>query len=45
MVLDETDVGAEVSVEVGEQFEVRLESNPTTGYGWQVVEQPDAITW
>jgi inhibitor of cysteine peptidase len=44
VVLDETDVGAEVSVEVGEQFEVRLESNATTGYAWQVVEQPDAIT-
>jgi inhibitor of cysteine peptidase len=44
VVLDQTDVGTEVSVEVGEQFEVRLESNPTTGYAWQVVEQPDAVT-
>lgn len=43
-VFDENDVGTDVSVEVGEQFEVRLESNPTTGYGWQVVEQPDSIT-
>jgi inhibitor of cysteine peptidase len=43
-VFDENDVGTEVSVEVGEQFEVRLESNATTGYAWQVVEQPDAVT-
>jgi inhibitor of cysteine peptidase len=42
-VVDETDVGTEVSVEVGEQFEIQLESNPTTGYAWQVVEQPDAV--
>jgi inhibitor of cysteine peptidase len=43
-VFDESDVGTDISVEVGEQFEVRLESNATTGYAWQVVEQPDAIT-
>jgi inhibitor of cysteine peptidase len=42
-VLDENDVGSDVTVDVGEQFEVRLESNPTTGYAWQVVEQPDVI--
>jgi inhibitor of cysteine peptidase len=42
-VLDSGDVGTEITVGVGEQFEVRLESNPTTGYAWQVVEQPDAI--
>ena len=43
-VFDENDVGTDVSVEVGEQFEIRLESNATTGYAWQVVEQPDAVT-
>jgi inhibitor of cysteine peptidase len=42
-VLDSADVGTEITVGVGEQFEIRLESNPTTGYAWQVVEQPDAI--
>jgi inhibitor of cysteine peptidase len=43
-VFDENDVGTDVTVEVGEQFEIRLESNATTGYAWQVVEQPDAVT-
>jgi predicted secreted protein len=42
-VFDENDVGAEVTVDVGEQFEIRLASNATTGYAWQVVEQPDVI--
>jgi inhibitor of cysteine peptidase len=43
-VLDGGDVGTEITVGVGEEFELRLESNATTGYAWQVVEQPDAIT-
>ena len=42
-VIDQRDSGSEVSVEVGDEFEVRLESNPTTGYGWVVVAQPDVI--
>ncbi len=43
-VLDGGDIGSEITVGVGEEFEVRLESNPTTGYAWQVVELPDAIS-
>jgi inhibitor of cysteine peptidase len=43
-VLDGGDIGTEITVGVGEEFEVRLESNATTGYAWQVVEQPDAVT-
>jgi inhibitor of cysteine peptidase len=42
-VLDGSDVGTEITLGVGEEFEVRLDSNATTGYAWQVVEQPDAI--
>jgi predicted secreted protein len=42
-VFDGADVGTEITVVVGEEFEVRLESNVTTGYAWQVVEQPEAI--
>jgi inhibitor of cysteine peptidase len=42
-VFDQADIGTEVSVDVGEQFEIRLESNPTTGYAWQVVDQPEVI--
>jgi inhibitor of cysteine peptidase len=42
-VLDATDTGSEVEVAVGEQFEIRLDSNPTTGYAWQVVDQPAVV--
>jgi inhibitor of cysteine peptidase len=42
-VIDGGDIGTEITVGVGEEFELRLESNATTGYAWQVVEQPDAI--
>ena len=42
-VLDGGDVGTEITVGVGEEFEVRLESNVTTGYAWRVAELPDAI--
>jgi inhibitor of cysteine peptidase len=38
------DRGAEIELAVGDEFELRLESNPTTGYRWQVAEQPDAVT-
>jgi inhibitor of cysteine peptidase len=44
LVFDGGDIGSEITVGVGEEFEVRLESNPTTGYAWQVVELPDAIS-
>ena len=33
--------GSEVEVGAGEEFEVRLESNPSTGYAWQVSETTD----
>jgi predicted secreted protein len=42
-VLDGADAGTEITVGVGDEFEVRLESNVTTGYAWQVVEQPQEI--
>ena len=41
--IDQGDSGSEVSVEVGDEVEVRLESNPTTGYGWVVTAQPEVI--
>ena len=28
---------------MGDEVEVRLESNPTTGYGWVVAAQPEAV--
>jgi inhibitor of cysteine peptidase len=33
----------QVSIKQGEEFEVRLPSNPSTGYAWQVTVQPDGI--
>ena len=37
-VLTEKDNGTQVHIAVGEQFSVVLESNPTTGYQWEVGE-------
>jgi inhibitor of cysteine peptidase len=44
VVLDISDSGSEITFEVGDAFEVLLESNPTTGYSWTVAEQPDGVT-
>ena len=44
VVLDISDSGSAVTFEVGDTFEVQLDSNPTTGYGWIVAEQPDGVT-
>ena len=37
-VFGEADSGTEILVEAGEQFEIRLDSNPSTGYSWEVAE-------
>ncbi len=42
-VVDQRDSGSEVAVEVGDEIEVHLDSNPTTGYGWVVTAQPEVI--
>ena len=42
-VLDEADSLSEVSLDVGDQLEVSLESNPTTGYSWEVGPLPDGL--
>jgi inhibitor of cysteine peptidase len=36
--------GGSARVGVGQVLEVTLESNPTTGYSWQVAETPDFLT-
>ena len=33
--------GGEVQVKTGETLAIALESNPTTGYSWQVVQTDD----
>ncbi|MFO7590976.1 MAG: protease inhibitor I42 family protein [Acidimicrobiia bacterium] len=35
--------GETISVEVGEEFVILLESNPSTGYEWSVTEQPPEV--
>ena len=35
LVLTDAETGSEIEVDSGEQFEVRLDSNPSTGYSWQ----------
>jgi predicted secreted protein len=34
--LDESDNGHEIELPVGEQFELRLTENPTTGFRWRL---------
>ncbi|MGB7877414.1 MAG: protease inhibitor I42 family protein [Ilumatobacteraceae bacterium] len=34
---------SEVSLGVGDQLDVRLESNPTTGYSWELGPLPDGL--
>lgn len=36
LLLSAANSGEEVAVDTGDQFEVRLESNPSTGYEWQI---------
>lgn len=44
-VLTDDEIGSEIEVSAGEQFEVRLESNPSTGYGWELspMTTPDLV--
>ena len=43
-VLSETQNGAMVTAAAGNLVEVRLAANPSTGYSWQVVRGPPAVT-
>ena len=41
--VDEEDDGSQVELEQGQILVVTLESNPTTGYGWEVAEIQESI--
>ncbi len=41
--VDEDDDGSQVELEQGQILVVTLESNPTTGYGWEVAEIQESI--
>ena len=41
--VDENDDGSQVELEQGQILVVTLESNPTTGYRWEVVETQESI--
>jgi inhibitor of cysteine peptidase len=41
--LDLNDSGSQVELAKGQDLVIELESNPTTGYGWHVVEMDEAI--
>jgi inhibitor of cysteine peptidase len=41
--LDVTDSLSEVSLDVGDQLEVSLEANPTTGYSWELGPLPEGL--
>ena len=43
VMLDAGDSGGEVQVGIGQTLDVTLESNPSTGYSWQVVEVPGVL--
>ncbi len=37
--LGEAESGSEILIDSGQQFEVRLDSNPSTGYSWEIAEE------
>jgi inhibitor of cysteine peptidase len=41
--LDVTDSLSEVSLDVGDQLDVSLEANPTTGYSWELGPLPEGL--
>ena len=41
--LSAKDGGSQVQVDVGQVLVLTLESNPTTGYSWEVVEAEDSV--
>ena len=41
VLLTETDNGNEIAVKKGQSMVISLDSNPTTGYTWELVEHPD----
>ena len=43
VVLDAADSGSEVALDVGDQINVQLEANPTTGYSWELGPLPDGL--
>jgi inhibitor of cysteine peptidase len=43
VVVRDADAGGQVALQVGQILAVSLESNPTTGYSWQVTHSDDAI--
>jgi inhibitor of cysteine peptidase len=43
VVLDAADSLSEVSLDVGDQLAVELESNPSTGYSWELGPLPDGL--
>ena len=42
--LTEQDNGGEITVRQGAIIDVKLRSNPTTGYDWYIKEKPDNLT-
>ncbi len=41
VLLTDVDNGNEIEVKKGQSLVISLDSNPTTGYTWELVEQPD----
>jgi inhibitor of cysteine peptidase len=41
--LTAADVGRHIGLRLGQEIEVRLEANPTTGYRWQMVHEAPAV--
>lgn len=41
--IDESDNGGKVTLAVGEELTLTLESNPTTGYSWQLRELDSSV--
>ncbi len=43
LILTEKDSGKEITVKKGNEIVIKLPSNPTTGFDWEVKEMPDFL--
>lgn len=43
IVLTEADDGTEITIDIGERFSVRLDSNHSTGYRWQNITKSESV--
>jgi inhibitor of cysteine peptidase len=43
IVLDDSNNGSQITLNMGQTLSIRLEGNPSTGFGWEVLEINEAV--